>query len=47
MFEEEHFLTEDNIEVRIKCYIQDRIITQNFTAQPMPARIPAVPAGRS
>lgn len=46
MFEEEHFLTEDNIEVRIKCYIQDRIIIKNLHVQLNNAKILAVPAGR-
>ena len=45
MFEEEHFLTEDNIEVRIKCYIQDRIIIKNLHVQLNNAKILAVPAG--
>ena len=40
------FLTEDNIEVRIKCYIQDRIIIKNLHVQLNNAKILAAPAGR-
>ena len=46
MFEEERFSTKDNIEVGIKCYIQDRIIIKSLHVQLNNAKTLAVPAGR-